>query len=335
MSNGKCEILSNKNLTKYSNYNEIYLDNTISNLDVRSGKGWTDKEGVKVNTWEIRQDMDRTGDVNCLVEWKKDAQNKFYRNKDLDIDKLQSNINQLKFNIKDFDRSVNSVRDLEKSKRHYQNTRLEHMNLEMEMERKMNKKLLDDFVKRARQERIQLQDEFDRRLNKVDDQHDRDLTEQDRKHRTNVKSLNNQFETNVDNIKDKFKTVIDNKDDTINKLSANSNDMEGKYMSMLEAANSVNAQKQLNFNTLVDINKSNSTKYDNIYNDNLRLERVARNSHNVLVGEDIKAKINDDMYLINRIQNNRENFTNKKDENYFLYLLLSLGVVTALVLFKK
>ena len=53
------------------------------------------------------------------------------------------------------------------------------------------------------------------------------------------------------------------------------------------------------------------------------------------LGEDIKAKINEDMYLINRIQNNRENFTNKKDETYFLYLLLSLGIVTALVLFKK
>lgn len=330
----KCAILSNPNFN-LSNYNEIYLDNTISNLDVRVGKGWIDQEGVKVNTWEINQNLDRTSDVNCLNEWKKNVQNKFYRNKDLNIDKLQTNINQLKFNIKDYERSINSVRDLEKSKRHYQNTRLEHMNLEMEMERKMNKKLLDDFVKRARQERIQLQDEFDRRLNKVDDQHDRDLTEQDRKHRTNIKSLNNQFETNIDDIKDKFKTIIGNRDNTINKLSANSNDMESKYMSILETANTINEQKQINFDTLVDINKSNSTKYNNVYNDNLRLEQVARNAHNVLVGEDIKAKINEDMYLINRIQNNRENFTNKKDETYFLYLLLSLGLVTALVLFKK
>lgn len=332
--NERCAILSDK-FKVYPNYNEIYLENTLSNLDVRNGRGWTDPNGVKVNTWEIKKDLDHTSDLNCLLKWKNDTKKKFNQNKDLDLNKIISNVNRLKFDVQDYDRSIISVRNLEKSKRYYQNTRLEHINQEMEMERKMNKKLLDDFVKRARQERVQLQDEFDRRLNKVDDQHSRDLTNQDRKHRSNVNTLNQKFEADVDNIKDKFKIAIDDKDNIINKLASNSNNMEDKYKSILETSNAINTQKQLNFDTLEDINKANMNKFNNIYNDNMRLERVTRNAHNVLVGEDIKQKIDEDMYLINRIQSNQENFTNKKDDNYFLYLLFSVGIITSLILFKN
>lgn len=332
--NERCAILSDK-FKVYPNYNEIYLENTLSNLDVRNGRGWTDPTGVKVNTWEIKKDLDHTSDLNCLLKWKNDTTKKFNQNKDLDLNKIINNVNRLKFDVQDYDRSITNVRNLEKSKRYYENTRLEHINQEMEMERKMNKKLLDDFVKRARNERVQLQDDFDRRLNKVDEQHNRDFINQDRKHRSNINTLNQQFDTDKENIKDAYKTVIQDRDNTIKNLATNSDEMEGKYMSMLETSTAINSQKQLNFDTLEDINKANTTKYDNIYNDNLRLERVARNAHNVLVGEDIKKKIDEDMYLINRIQSNRENFTNKKDENYFLYLLFSVGIITSLILFKN
>tara|TARA_B110000967_G_C18901653_1_gene575878 strand:- start:10369 stop:11376 length:1008 start_codon:yes stop_codon:yes gene_type:complete len=332
--NERCAILSDK-FKVYPNYNEIYLENTMSNLDVRLGKGWTDSEGVKVNTWEIKKDLDHTSDLNCLMKYKNDTKKKFNQNKDLDVTKIINSTNRLKFDIQDYDRSIKSVSDLEKSKRYYENTRLEHMNQEMEMERKMNKKLLDDFVKRARQERMNLQDEFDKRLDRVYDQNDRDLTEESRKHKSNVNSLNNKFDSDVTDIKDKFKTIINNRNDTINKLSKNSNTMEDKYISILETSNTINKQKQLNFDSLEDINQANTIKYDNIYNKNLRLERVARNSHNSLVGENIKEKIDNDMYLINRIQSNRENFTNNKEINYFLYLLFSLGAITSLVLLKK
>jgi len=312
------------------NYSELYKRN---DPNIKVGQGMINSATTKSDSWEITKSLDRTDQINCLIDWKKDIVKEFESNKSLNLANLINDINTLKYDIKNYNNLINEIRSLEKSKRYYENTRLEFANQELEIEKSMNQQVVDDLVKRSRKERVNLIKDYDRRINNIDKEHEKSVDALNSDHRLALRKKDRDNENNITTITTQYQEVIDNKNDQINNFSSYTKKNDLNYSMLLEAAKTTNKQKDLNYNALEAISKSNVNEYNKLKSEAKALEIIAQDAHNNSLNESITKKIDNDLYLINTIQ--QESFLNLSSQNKSVYLLIACGIISSFFYFKK
>ena len=323
----KCPILKQKDTL--ANYSELAENDTR----VIADSVW-DSEGNGQSTYTVYSELDRTNDLNCFIQWKNNLHDIMNNQFDtIDMKQMQNNLNDLQSKIELYTNSIEELDDLQQTLRGYENTKLDYIDDEFKIEREMQKSLLKDFITRAKNSRLAMQDDFDRKIVILEEEQKEKLAEKDLAHKNVIDSNTNQFQSEKSLLVSDHEDELEQKDDQIHKLRSINAGTKGVYNQklidineQLEATNVLNNQKDLKLQFASLENQTNAKLYDNLKDDNKELEIISQNAHNILTGQNINNKINKDMKLINQIQSSsRESFTNILDDNQHNFLL-GLGV---------
>ena len=323
----KCPILKQKDTL--ANYSELAENDTR----VIADSVW-DSEGNGQSTYTVYSELDRTNDLNCFIQWKNNLHDIMNNQFDtIDMKQMQNNLNDLQSKIELYTNSIEELDDLQQTLRGYENTKLDYIDDEFKIEREMQKSLLKDFITRAKNSRLAMQDDFDRKIVILEEEQKEKLAEKDLAHKNVIDSNTNQFQSEKSLLVSDHEDELEQKNDQIHKLQSINAGTKGVYNQklidineQLEATNVLNNQKDLKLQFASLENQTNAKLYDNLKDDNKELEIISQNAHNILTGQNINNKINKDMKLINQIQSSsRESFTNILDDNQHNFLL-GLGV---------
>lgn len=324
----QCEILKETQpLKEYSQYNN---DSSVvyGMMDTKDGS-----QGV----YTVYADKDRTPQLNCLIEWKNDLtsiiQDKY---PNIELEQTQADIDALQNKLNEYANKIEEIDGLKESLNGYNNTKLKYIDQEFEVERKMQKQLLDDYVSRARKDRLVIQDEFDMKVETLKAKHEQELDDQEREYKQEIQSNEIQFENTKSGLISRHKDELKAKEEQIDILQQNldgSNTRHetnlAKTNSELEASITNNKQKDLKLHYALLDNKANNKLYHFLQKDNKSLELASQNAHNINIKNDIQKQIDEDMQIINQIQSkNRDGFTNMVHDNKN-HFLLGLGLLSA------
>jgi len=328
----QCEILTETQ--PYSTYAQL-----SNNSDNRVTPSITrDKNNKTVSLYTVYADLDRTPELNCLINWKNELTN-IIQNQydDIDLNQMNKDINTLQGKINEYANKIEEIDGLKQSMNGYNNTKLKYIDQEFEVERKMQKQLLDDYIKRARKDRLDIQDEFDMKVEELKAKQEQKLDEQDTEYKRIIESNKSDFEnekallasTHQDTLIEK-ETKIDELEQHILGSDKRHQTNLAKTISELEASSANNNQKDIQLQYASLENKANKKLYNFLEKDNRALEKASQNAHNILSKDNIKSKIDKDMQFINQIQtmNRRETFTNIVNDNK-QHFLLGLGLLSA------
>ena len=325
----QCEILKEtQTLKEYSEYSN----------DARVIPGGITVDGGSQLVYQVYGELDRTPELNCLINWKNELTN-IIQNQygDIDLDQTNKDISALQSKVNEYANKIEEIDGLKKSLNGYNNTKLKYIDQEFEVERKMQKQLLDDYIKRARKDRLDIQEEFDMKVEELKAKHEKELDEQDTEYQRNIQSNEIQFENTKSGLISKHNDQLKEKETQIDILEQNLQGSDkrhqtnlAKTISELEASSANNNQKDLQLQYASLENKANKKLYNFLEKDNRALELASQNAHNILSKDNIKSKIDKDMQIINQIQtmNRNETFTNMvtNNKNHFL---LGLGLLSA------
>lgn len=327
----QCEILKETEALK------TYEDYSNSNdSSVVLGGIQTDNGAQRVYT--VYADKDRTPQLNCLIKWKNELTSIIQDDySGIDLAKTNKDISALQSKVNEYANKIEEIDGLKKSLNGYNNTKLKYIDQEFEVERKMQKQLLDDYIKRARKDRLDIQEEFDMKVEELKAKHEKELDEQDTEYQRNIQSNEIQFENTKSGLISKHNDQLKEKETQIDILEQNLQGSDkrhqtnlAKTISELEASSANNNQKDLQLQYASLENKANKKLYNFLEKDNRALELASQNAHNILSKDNIKSKIDKDMQIINQIQtmNRNETFTNMvtNNKNHFL---LGLGLLSA------
>jgi len=320
----RCTILQQTD--QLSTYRDLANDDTIIGVT----KTWDNSQ----STFQVYPEFDRTNDVNCFIEWKTQLNrivNEDYPNINLpDLNTKVTNIQRL---INQYTNKITEIDNLKSSLYGLKDTRINYIDQEFEVERRMQKTLLDTYIKRARDDRLKIQDELDFKIEELKEEQEQKLIKKDTEHTLEI-------QTNIDSCEAAKSTLVEEhveettqKYNIINGLrkiiEANCAEKEleiKKLEEELETANALNVTKDGLLQDAYGTNNNVNLLYGYLKKDNERLETAVRRSHNTSIEKDIKNRINTDMNFINRIQaSNRESFTNILEDNQNNFLL-GLGV---------
>ena len=318
----QCEILTQ---TKpYKNYNMLKLSSESGVHEYVEGE---------TPYYSIPQTLDRTADVNCLIQWKNEVNALINNNDNININEVNQSLTELKSKVNKYALAIADIENLQQTLRGYENTKLDYIDQEIKIEQELQKQLLDEFVKSARDRRVKMQDNFEMDIAKLNDDHETELNEKDNAHKNIIKQNEATFAHDKSLLVSEQDDALEQKNDKIRKLLAINADSQNVYNQQLgekneqlEAINVLNNQQDLKLQYASLENQANAKLYDILKDDNKELELISRNAHNILTGQNINNKINKDMELINQIQaSNRESFTNILEDNQNNFLL-GLGV---------
>lgn len=295
------------------------------------------KDNKSISYYTVMAELDRTPELNCLIEWKNDLTSiiqEQYPN--IDLEQTQADINALQNKLNEYANKIEEIDGLKKSLNGFNNTKLKYIDQEFEVERKMQKQLLDDYVKRARKDRLDIQDEFDMKVEALKAKHEKELDEQETEYKQKIQSNEIQFENTKSGLISRHKDELKAKEEQIDILEQNidgSNTRHetnlAKTKSELEASITNNKQKDLKLHYALLDNKANKKLYHFLQKDNKSLELASQNAHNINIKNDIQKQIDEDMQIINQMQSkNRDGFTNMIHDNKN-HFLLGLGLLSA------
>lgn len=324
----QCEIL--KENQKYSTYSDLF-NNNDKRID-----GSITSDGVSLYT--VHAELDRTPELNCLINWKNELTN-IIQNQygGIDLNQTNKDINSLQNKLNEYANKIEEIDGLKKSLNGFNNTKLKYIDQEFEVERKMQKQLLDEYVKRARKDRLGIQDEFDMKVEELKAKHEQELDDQETEYKQKIQSNEIQFENTKSGLISKHNDQLKEKETQIDILEQNLQGSDklhqtnlAKTISELEASAANNNQKDLQLQYASLENKANKKLYNFLEKDNRALELASQNAHNILSKDNIKSKIDKDMQFINQIQtmNRHETFTNMVHDNKN-HFLLGLGLLSA------
>ena len=325
----QCEILKETQpLKEYSEYNN---DSTVV-------PGGLTVEGGSQLVYTVYGELDRTPQLNCLIKWKNELtsiiQDEY---PDINLNQTNQDITALQSKVNEYANKIEEIDGLKKSLNGYNNTKLKYIDQEFEVERKMQKQLLDDYIKRARKDRLDIQEEFDMKVEELKAKHEKELDEQDTEYQRTIESNQIQFDNTKAGLISKHNDQLKEKETQIDILEQNLQGSDklhqtnlAKTISELEASAANNNQKDLQLQYASLENKANKKLYNFLEKDNRALELASQNAHNILSKDNIKSKIDKDMQFINQIQtmNRNETFTNMVTNNK-THFLLGLGLLSA------
>lgn len=324
----QCEILKEtQTLKKYSEYTN----------DERVIAGGISVDGGSQLVYQVYGELDRTPQLNCLINWKNELTNiiqEQYPN--INLNQTNKDITALQGKVNEYANKIEEIDGLKQSLNGFNNTKLKYIDQEFEVERKMQKQLLDDYIKRARKDRLDIQADFDMKVEELKAKQEKELDEQETEYKRTIESNQIQFDNTKAGLISKHNDELKEKETQIDILEQNLQGSDkrhqtnlAKTISELEASTANNNQKDLQLQYASLENKANKKLYNFLEKDNRALELASQNAHNILSKDNIKSKIDKDMQFINKIQtmNRPETFTNMVHDNK-KHFLLGLGLLS-------
>lgn len=327
----QCEILD-ATQQPYLTYKQLYNsdDKRVDQSGYRDGDN-------TYTVYSVYSELDRTPELNCLIDWKNDLTNIVEsQSKNIDFNAINNGITEIHEKINRYSNKIKEIDGLKQSLNAYNKTKLDYIDQEFEVERQMQKKLLEDYIKRARKDRLDAQNEFDNDTKNLKASQQEELDTQRSNYERTMDTNKRQFEDDKEALARQYteelkikQEEIDDLEQKVDGFNSEYNDAMDEMNSKLEDAKKIIQSKDEELLSGLDKFDLLKDQYKLLETDNGYLEKVSQKAHNINTKSDIQKQIDDDMQIINNIQTMyRDGFTNMVHDNKS-HFLLGLGLLSA------